>query len=141
MKRERHLNPAQSHYVLGRLINDGKVSDRDIERYLASMSGEIRALEEKLLQLRALATGGAPARRGRRRAGARAAAAPKPAKAARKKVVLTPEQKASRQLQGTYMSMLRQFPKARRTALQAIAKAKGREAAVEQMKADLAKKK
>jgi len=54
---------------------------------------------------------------------------------------LTPQQQASRQLQGVYMSMLRQFPKTKRSSIKSVAKEKGRQVAVDQMKAELAKKK
>jgi hypothetical protein len=128
--------------VLSRLVQDGKVSARDVAKYLSSMQGEIRALEDRLLHLRSLST--APVARGRRRrvgARGRARANAAAAKPAKKNVVLTPQQKASRQLQGVYMSMIRQFPKTKRTAIQSLAKEKGRQAAVDMMKADLAKKK
>ncbi len=147
MNEGKRLTPAQAQYVLGRLMKDRRVSARDVAQYLASMQGEIRALEDQLSQLRSVAGGtvAAPqaARPGRRRRRTRAemaqtATAPAPAK---KKIVLSPQQRASRQLQGVYMSMIRQFPKSKRTAIKGLAKEKGREAAVDMMKADLAKKK
>jgi len=142
MKASSQLNPAQSHYVLSRLIEDKKISTRDIVNYLASMQSEIRALENRLEHLRTLSGSSAPARRGGRPAKAtKAAKAVKPAKPAKKKVVLSPQQRVSRQLQGVYMSLIRQVPKTRRTAYQNLAREKGRQAAVDQLKTDLAKKK
>ena len=144
MKGTSPLSPAQSHYVLSRLIEDRKISTRDIVGYLASMQSEIKALESRLEQLRSLAgAAAAPAvRRGRRPARAAAPAkAARKAKPAKKKVVLSPQQRISRQLQGVYMSLIRQVPKTKRTAYQKLAQDKGRQAAVDQLKADLAKKK
>ena len=141
MKATSQLSPAQSHYVLSRLIEDKRVSTRDIVQYLSSMQTEIRALENRLEHLRTLTRGAAsPAvRRGRKPA--RAAKAAKVAKPAKRKVVLSSQQRASRQLQGVYMSLIRQVPKAKRTAYQNLAREKGRQAAVDQIKAELAKKK
>lgn len=141
MKATSQLSPAQSHYVLSRLIEDKKVSNRDIVQYLSSMQTEIRALENRLEHLRTLTRGTAsPAvRRGRKPA--RAAKAAKVAKPAKRKVVLSPQQRASRQLQGVYMSLIRQVPKTKRTTFQNLAREKGRQAAVDQIKVELAKKK
>jgi hypothetical protein len=143
MKDEKALSPAQAQYVLSRLLQDRKVSARDVASYLASMQGEIRALEDRLLHLRSLSSAPAATGRGRRgrRAAGRPAAAGAAAKPAKKKVVLSPQQRISRQLQGVYMSLIRQFPKGKRAAIQNLAKEKGRQAAVDMMKADLAKKK
>ncbi|MCM2315869.1 MAG: hypothetical protein NDJ92_12050 [Thermoanaerobaculia bacterium] len=141
MKATSQLSPAQSHYVLSRLIEDRKVSSRDIVQYLSSMQNEIRALENRLEHLRSLTRGAAsPAVRRGRKPG-RAAKAAKAAKPAKRKVVLSPQQRASRQLQGVYMSLIRQVPKAKRTVFQNLAREKGRQAAVDQIKAELAKRK
>lgn len=155
MKETSPLSSAQSHYVLSRLIEDKKISTRDVVTYLSSMKTEIKALESRLEHLRTL-TGDAPAapaaRRVRKRR-RRVAKPAKPAKAAKtektakiektakRKVVLSPQQRTSRQLQGVYMSLIRQVPKTRRTAYQTLAREKGRQAAVDQLKSDLAKKK
>ncbi|MGK2859988.1 MAG: hypothetical protein ACSLFQ_22560 [Thermoanaerobaculia bacterium] len=141
MKASSQLNPAQSHYVLSRLIEDKKVSARDVVNYLASMQSEIRALENRLEHLRTLSGTSAPARRGRPAKAGKAAKTAKAPKPAKRKVVLSPKQRVSRQLQGVYMSLIRQVPKTRRTAYQKLAQEKGRQAAVDQLKTDLAKKK
>lgn len=49
---------------------------------------------------------------------------------------ITPEQLASRQLQGRYLALVRQFPENKRTQYAKIAKEKGREAAINQMQSD-----
>ncbi|HEY0371146.1 MAG TPA: hypothetical protein VGD79_04060 [Thermoanaerobaculia bacterium] len=49
---------------------------------------------------------------------------------------ITPEQLASRQLQGRYLALVRQFSENKRTQYAKIAKEKGREAAINQMQSD-----
>lgn len=148
MNDDKPLTPAQAQYVLNRLMQDGKLSARDVARYLGSMQGEIRELEDRLMHLRSLSSATAPTgRRGRRAVGrprgsaTENAAVAKPAAPAKRKAALSPKQRASRQLQGVYMSLIRQFPKTKRSAIQTLAKAKDRQAAVDMMKAELAKKK
>ena len=46
---------------------------------------------------------------------------------------ITPEQLASRQLQGRYLALVRGFPETRRTYFAKVAKEKGREAAIKEM--------
>ena len=65
----------------------------------------------------------APAKRGRGRKGG----------AKRSSANLTPEQRASRQLQGKYLALIRQIPAAKRGQYAKTAKEKGREAAIKDM--------
>jgi len=55
------------------------------------------------------------------------------------KASITPEQLASRQLQGRYLALVRQFPESRRAAFAKTAKEKGREAAIREMQDSLKK--
>jgi hypothetical protein len=57
----------------------------------------------------------------------------------RGRTAITPEQLASRQLQGRYLGLIRQIPSSKRGQYQRIAKEKGREAAIREM-ADVLKK-
>lgn len=121
------ITPDQAHYILGRLIEDKRVSSAEVRGYVRGVQDEIRQLQERLEQLRG-ATGrstGPVARRG--------AAAPAP----KKRRSITPEQLASRQLQGQYMSLIRQFPPEKRDRFKQISKSEGREAAVRKMKSEL----
>jgi len=71
-----------------------------------------------------------------------AAAAPKaaaPAKKGKRRAAITPEQLASRQLQGRYLALVRQFPATRRAGFAKTAKEKGREAAIKEMQDSLKK--
>lgn len=57
----------------------------------------------------------------------------------RARSAITAEQLASRQLQGRYLALVRQFPENRRTSYAKIAKEKGREAAIKDMQDALKK--
>jgi hypothetical protein len=61
------------------------------------------------------------------------------AKGRKRRSAITPEQLASRQLQGRYLGLIRQVPASKRAQFQKIAKEKGREAAIREMQ-DAAKK-
>lgn len=108
--------------ILQQLIRDGHISAADINRYR-----EIRQLEQRLQALRG--GGGVVARRRGRPAGQGGG---------RKRTsVLTSEQRASRQLQGRYLALVRQIPAGRRGRFGQIAKEKGREAAIRAMQGEV----
>jgi hypothetical protein len=159
------LSAGQSAYVLERLIAERRVSTGDVNRIISEMGREISDLEQKLQRLRE-AHGGAPAaaptparrgpgrppgsgtgrRRGRPPASATAAAAAAPAtpakggaKRRKRRGPITAEQLASRQLQGRYLALVRQFAATRRPQYAKIAKERGREAAIREMQSSLKK--
>ena len=118
-----------------------------VRRYIGEIQREIGKLEERLRSLRSAASssdGEAPVRRGPGRP-PRAAAAAAPAAAARGKRgrkrsrALSAEQRASRQLQGRYLGLIRQIPATRRAQYTKIAKERGREAAIREMQSSLNK--
>ena len=135
------FTPGQAAYVLNRMIADKRVSAGDVNRYVSDMSREISALERQLAALRAAHGAGAaaapaaPAPARRRRGRGRKAAAAAPAKRAGRKrsKAITPEQQASRKLQGRYLGLVRQFPPAKRAYYAKVAREKGREAAIKEM--------
>lgn len=159
----------QASYVLDRLISDRRISPGEVARYINDMQREINDLERRLEQLRAATSGGgasartgaaatAPRRRGRPPGSANrgpgrppgrpgrppgrppAAAAGGGAKAGRRRrSAITPEQLASRQLQGRYLGLIRQIPASKRAQYQRTAKEKGREAAIREMQGVLGK--
>ena len=156
----------QASYVLDRLISDRRISPGEVSRYINDMQSEINDLERRLEQLRAATTGGAapsagaaaPAarRRGRppgsanrgpgrppgrpgRPPGRPPAAAAAPKAGRRGRSAITPEQLASRQLQGRYLGLIRQIPANKRAQYQRTAKEKGREAAIREMQGVLGK--
>jgi len=104
--------------ILQHLMNEGRVSAADVNR-----AREIRQLEQRLASLRG--GGGGVRRRGRPPAAARRQSAASSA--------LTPQQRASRQLQGRYLALVRQIPASKRARFGQIAKEKGREAAIRAM--------
>jgi len=160
------LSAGQAAYVLERLVAERRISAAEVNRCIGDMHREISDLESRLQSLRANA-GAAPSapsapRRGRppgsgrgpgrppgsgRKAAPPAAspaaaaapsAAPAPAKR-RRRTRITAEQLASRQLQGRYLGLIRQIPASRRAAFQKIAKDRGREAAINEMRMTLKK--
>lgn len=137
-----HLSAGQAKYVLDRMISDRRISAGEINRYVSEMHREIADLEKRLQALReasgVVRRGPAP------RAAAPAAApakAPAKARRRRRRTAITPEQLASRQLQGRYLGLIRQIPANKRAQYQKTAKDKGREAAIKEMANALGKKK
>ena len=129
------LSAAQAQFILERLVNDRRISTSEISRYMSDLQREISALEQRLQSLRSTAGGGGahPVRRGPGRppgSGASAPAAPGRRRRRRRSAALSPEQRASRQLQGQYLGLIRQIPATRRAQYAKIAKEKGREAAI-----------
>ena len=124
------LNSEQARYILDQLIAERKVLAADIRRHLAGLGDEVRALEARLAALR----------------GAAAPVISHPVRAINSVVskrrtnkALTPEARASRKLQGQYVGLIRQIPERNRKRYQEIAKSKGRESAIAEMKKTLAK--
>jgi len=161
------LSPGQASYILDRLIRDRRVSRTEVSQYVTEMGKEISDLEARLHRLREAAGGviataahagaavvaaGAAAVRGRRRRGpgrppgrpAAASSGAAPAKAGKKRgrkrsAAITTEQLASRQLQGRYLALVRQFPATKRAQFAKVAKDKGREVAIKDMQDSLRK--
>jgi hypothetical protein len=158
------LSAGQAAYVLERLIAERRISAAEVNRCVGDMHREISALESRLQMLRTSA--GAPATSARRgpgrppgsgrrpgrppgsgrKAAAPAAPAAPSAPAAivaprkrRRRSRITAEQLASRQLQGRYLGLIRQIPASKRGQFQKIAKDRGREAAINEMRSVLKK--
>ena len=136
--------PGQASYVLDRLIRDRRVSKTDVSRYMSDMHREIGDLERRLQSLREASgsgrvTGSEPRRRGRPPRAAQAGAAEAPKKGRRRRRSVTAEQRASRQLQGRYLGLIRQIPATRRSQYQKTAKERGREAAIKELQSALGK--
>jgi O6-methylguanine-DNA--protein-cysteine methyltransferase len=115
--------PSDAQEILQQLIHEGRISVQDVDRYR-----RIRELERQLAALRG-GTGGAR-RRGRPPGGgARAQSSSSSA--------LTSEQRASRQLQGRYLALVRRIPAGKRGRFAQIVKEKGREAAIRAMQSEV----
>lgn len=138
------LTPGQASYILERLVSDRRVSAGEVARYLGDMHREISSLEERLHSLRSAASERSGAGWGRGSGRPVAATAQRGANVSRnggrrRSPALTPEQQASRQLQGRYLGLIRQIPATRRAQYARIAKEKGREAAIKEMTSALNK--
>jgi hypothetical protein len=125
------LTGQQATYILGKLIDEGKVSAADVRRQLAGMWQEMSFLEKRLAELRGMVGSVHPVRRARR--------AIKRVAARVKRVAKTPEAAASRKLQGQYIAYIRQIPKRGRKRFAEIAQKSGREAAIAAMKKQVGK--
>jgi hypothetical protein len=120
---EAHMDvtPGQAQYVVERLIKERRVSQVDVNGYLAEMGREIQEIEQRLAGLRA-AVG--PAR----------VAAPAPPSAARAqktgKRSIGAKKGHPRGIAGTLAVLLRAIPAAEHAAIQAIRADKGIKAAI-----------
>ena len=151
---DRRISPGE----VARYINDMQREINDLERRLeqlraATMSGG--AVSDmggagKAQRRRGRPPGSAnrkpgrpPGRPGRPPGRPPAAAAAAGASAAparrRRRSAISPEQLASRQLQGRYLGLIRQIPANKRAPYQRTAKDKGREAAIREMQSFLGK--
>lgn len=135
-----NLTPAQSHYVLGRLLRDGRVGQADVRRALDAMQNEIRNIEAQLAGLRA-ATGGTTSVRASQPVPVPIeSGTPKPTRKRRRASrPASPEVRAARKLQGQYLGYMRQVPKTKRNHFKKLFAQKGRAAAVAAMKKLLGK--
>lgn len=114
-------NDAQE--ILQQLISEGRISAQDVDR--------ARRISDLERQLAALRGGGGARRRGRPPGvGARG-------QSTASSSVLTSEQRASRQLQGRYLALVRRIPAGKRARFGQIAKEKGREAAIRAMQSEV----
>lgn len=119
------------------------MSAADIRAYIGSMADEIRHLEDRLASLKDAAVASVKRtskRRGRKHSEGGDGPFPAEAKKARRKApkkarkAVSPEVQVSRKLQGEYIRAIRSIAKGKRPFYQKIAKANGREAAIEAMK-------
>jgi hypothetical protein len=121
------ITPGQAQFVLNRLIKERRISEGDVTRVVAQMEAEIDELEQRLAALRATAGG---------RSGAASRSGGRPA---RSRKPVSPEVAASRRIQGEYMGLIRHLSATQRNRFKKVAQADGREAAIKQMRAALAK--
>lgn len=143
------LSDGQALYIVQRLVHEGNLSPAEVTRYVGEVDQEIRDLEAKLQRLRTIrpsraSAGDGPKRRpGRPRKQAVPPTEPvpgdKPARRRRRRAARTPEARASRQLQGRYLALIRQIPASRRGQYSKTAKEKGRDAAIADMETALRK--
>jgi hypothetical protein len=135
------LTQGQAMYVLTRLVEDRRVSQTDVGRYVRDMDQEINTLEERLRELRS-AQSGAAAKAGRR---GRTAADEAQANGTdtsrrrtggrkRRRQNLTPERIATLKLQGQYLAMMRRLSQRQRAQYKKLFREKGLEATVKALR-------
>ncbi len=124
------VSPGQAQYVVERLLKERRVSQADVNGYLADMGREIQDIEQRLAGLRA-AAGTA---RGAVQAPPSAAQAPKTRKrrAGSKK-------RHPRGIAGTLAVLLRSVPEAQHAAIAAVRSDKGIKAAIKAAKTAIKK--
>ena len=117
------MTPAESHYVLGRLIAQGRIREVHVRAVLNGRSREIAELREKLAALEGMDGGGA--RRRGRNAGTTGRRS-----AARRRVAISPKVRALRRLQGKYMGYVRRLKPAEKARVRTVREKQGMQAAI-----------
>lgn len=122
------MTPAESQYVLRRLLAQGRIREVQVRAVLNGRSREIAELREQLAALE-----GMDGRRGARRASAGGQGAPR-----RRRVAISPKVRALRRLQGKYMGYVRRLKPAEKARVRAVREKQGMQAAI-RLAASLAK--
>jgi hypothetical protein len=126
------LTAAQALYILEKLIDERKVNAGDVRRHLGTLWQEMNFLEKRIAELKGIAAVA-------KHPVHEAKVAVKKIQRRRRRRTVTAERAASQKVQGQYLGFLRQIPKTARKKFQDLAKTKGREAAIEEMKKKLGK--
>lgn len=135
-----NVSGAQAQYVLRRLVEDRRISAKDVTRYVGEMQQEIRALEERLRLLREAVrpalggSGGTPVRRAARTTDGGAARPRRKGRRKRRHQTLSPERLAALKLQGQYLALIRRVPKSRRGQYKKLFAEKGPQAALKALR-------
>ena len=115
------MTPAESQYVLRRLLAQGRIREVQVRAVLNGRSREIAELREQLATLEGMD--------GSNRRGARRASAGGPA-ARRRRVAISPKVRALRRLQGKYMGYVRRLKPAEKARVRAVREKQGMQAAI-----------
>lgn len=144
---ERRISPAEINRYVGDMTSEINELEQRLQRLREAQGGGGAAASGGAASGARRGPGRPAAGRGGRRRGRPAAAqseataeakpaaagAKKGGRRGRAKSSITPEQLASRQLQGRYLALVRQFPERKRAEYARIAKERGREVAIEEM--------
>jgi hypothetical protein len=115
------MTPAESHYVLLRLMSQGRIREAQVRAVLNGRSQEIAKLRQQLAALESL--DGSRSRRGRRSAAAAS-------RVRRRRVTISPKVRALRKLQGKYMGFVRRLKPAEKARVRAVREKQGMQAAI-----------
>ena len=118
------MTPAESHYVLNRLMSQGRIREAQVRAVLNGRSQEIANLREQLAALEGLDGSRSGSRRGRRSASA------SDGRARRRRVTISPKVRALRKLQGKYMGFVRRLKPAEKARVRAVREKQGMQAAI-----------
>ncbi len=126
------LSDAQVRYILGKALEERRLTDGVITGYLRQLDEEIRDVEQRLQLLRGAAGAAVPVRSLGAQVARRPASGPKaaPSPALRPQNRATAKNTRSQKLQGQYIGFLRQLPLKDRPKYQEIARKHGREQAI-----------
>jgi hypothetical protein len=116
------MTPSESHYVLQRLISQGRIREAHVRAVLNGRSQEIAVLREQLAALEGIG-------RGPRR-GTRGTSRGNRAPARRRRVAISPKVRALRRLQGKYMGYVRRLKPAEKARVRAVREKQGMQAAI-----------
>jgi hypothetical protein len=117
------LTPGQASYVLTRFVQDRRVTEREVTALVRDMESEVAQLEQRLAELRESMGSGA---RAGRASGTRRASTSK----------VSGKTLQSRRIQGQYMGLIRHLNPRERARIKKIALERGREAAIQEMRAN-----
>lgn len=115
------LTPSEAHYVLTRLLEEGRIRPRHVADTLKARAREIETLRERLASLESM--GETRPRRGRPPGGSSGRVAPR-------RRNLSPKVRALRQLQGRYMGLVRRLSAAQKAKVKAVREKQGLPAAI-----------
>lgn len=132
------ISAGQAQYVVRRLLEERRISAKDVSRYAGEMQREIATLEDRLRLLREAAAetpGGRGSGTRARRGSAASTAAPqrKGRRKRRRKQNLSPERRAALKLQGQYLALIRRIPARKRPQYKKLLETKGKDAAIKAM--------
>jgi hypothetical protein len=117
------MTPSESHYVLQRLISQGRIRENQVRAVLNGRTQEIATLREQLAALEDIDDGRSS---GRGRKAGRGARGP----ARRRRVAISPKVRALRRLQGKYMGYVRRLKPAEKARVRAVREKQGMQAAI-----------
>jgi hypothetical protein len=124
------MTPAESQYVLRRLLAQGRIREVQVRAVLNGRSREIAELREQLATLEGMD--------GSNRRSARGASATGRGARRRRRVAISPKVRALRRLQGKYMGYVRRLKPAEKARVRAVREKQGMQAAI-RLAASLAK--
>lgn len=117
------MTPAESQYVLRRLMAQGRIREIQVRAVLNGRSREIAELRQQLATLEGMGGGGT-------RRGGRRVSAGERGPARRRRVAISPKVRALRRLQGKYMGYVRRLKPAEKARVRSVREKQGMQASI-----------